>query len=776
MNNNSIENNQSFIKEDINVMEVLHLLKSNLKSIFLVIFIFMLLGASYLIVIRPTYHAFGTIIIEDENDTMSSLFGMGGLGKNLNFLDNEIEVLKSRSTTERAVTQLLNSKHVNDLYLFNTKESSDPFLRNLFRKILFLDFKNHQLNKIINNTVSDSLFNNFVFKLRESIVIENRKNTDMLVISCSSKDAAEATILVNTIIDVYQKRDQEWASGEMRYLKQFLTDQLYLKEIELDKIEQELKVFQQEEHIYGLDNNSNLLLEQLTTVESDYYNTEAKKNILQQRKKYFETQLSKDEKEFTNRVTNTLDVQLYSIRQELSNLEAEYISTKAREGSDHPAVIKLSKKIKSLKEILNKETKKYVNQGIAVANPIQYRQSLMDSVISIDAFMSGYNSKLIELKNLIVKYEKDLSSLPEKYLQFAKYERDKVILNETYVLMKQKLEEAKINEASQLGKIRVVDSAISRFDKSIPNKLYTMLIALFSGIFFGVLFVFLKEFLDSTIKSIEEIERRGLSILTIIPSINNFDERKKKKKGYRINLKLSADEKIERRLLTHEDPKSPISEAYRTLRTSLMFNEDSKGKIILVSSSGPGEGKTTTVANLAITFANMGKRTLLIDADLRKPVIHKMFKSNIGKGLTNYLTKSDTKISDIYYDSDVENLKIISAGIVPPNPSELLGSDNMDKFIRETKSEFDIILFDTPPMIAVTDAFIIDKFVDKTLLVIRASVTQKGALERTLVNIDNMSSSIDGVIFNGVNESNTYGGGYYYNYYQYYYGNQEKEE
>ena len=297
------------------------------------------------------------------------------------------------------------------------------------------------------------------------------------------------------------------------------------------------------------------------------------------------------------------------------------------------------------------------------------------------------------------------------------------------------------------------------------------------GFGFGVGFILLGEFLDSTIKSIEEIERRGLAILAIIPAIGTADNnRKKKKKGYKINLKLSSPEKMERRLLTHEDPKSPISEAYRSLRTSLMYENTNKenAKLILVSSPGPGEGKTTTVANLAITYANMGKKTLLVDSDLRKPVLHKMFKNTTNKGLTNFLSGSETDIQKLLFDSGVENLNIITSGIVPPNPSELLASNNMANFIDKIKKEFDIVLFDTPPLIAVTDAFVITKYIDKFLLVVRAAVTQKGALERSLVNMTNMSHSIDGVIFNGVNESNTYGGGYYYNYYQNYYGSDEK--
>ncbi len=762
--------NQNFEKKEVSFNELFFVIRSNVKYIYISLFTFLLASFLYLFSVNYIYSSSSTIIIETQNSGMSSIFD-AGLGSDINHLENEIEILKSRTTAERTIEALLNSKHKNNLHLFNTRRFDNSLLKQTLRNVFFLDWGYEVLS--LDSEINDSLKNIFTKNLQTNLQVASLRNTDVLKVSYSSYNPNEAAIVINTLIDVYQKRDQEWASGEMRYLKQFLSQQLRVKEEELNQIEQNLKEFQEREHIYGLDNNSNLLLNQLTSVESNYYNTEAKRNILNERKKYFEKQLNKDEKEFARSVTNTLDAQLYSIRLELSSLEADYISTKSREGNDHPAVLELERKIKNLKTVLNKETKKFVKQGIAVANPIQYRQAIMDSVINLDVLMSAYNSKLLELEKLVFKYEKQLSSLPEKYLEFSRFQRDKVILDETYSLMKQKLEETKINEASQLGKIRIVDPAQPNTKATSPNKKVVLLVCIMFGILLGVGFILLSEFLDSTIKSIEEIERRGLPILAIIPSIEKLDkEKKKRKKGYKINLKLSNTDKIERRLLTHEDPKSPISEAYRSLRTSLVYNTSEKDcKIILVSSSGPGEGKTTTVANLAITYANMGKKTLLIDADLRKPVIHKMFNNESNIGFTNFLFGDESKLSNIYYQSDVQNLSIIKSGSIPPNPSELLSSKEMDHFIEKVKKEFDIVIFDTPPMIAVTDAFIINKYVDKALLVIRASVTQKGALERTLINMSNMSKNIDGVIFNGVNENNTYGGGYYYNYYQDYYGN-----
>lgn len=759
--------------QDISLKELFFILKSNLKSILLSISICLFIGSIYLLSVNQIYNSSSKILIDSSSSGMSTIFD-AGLGSDINYLENEIEILKSRSTAERVITSLLKSEYKDSLHLFNTRKFNNSFIKQTLRNALFLDWNNTYIVDI-DKEINDDSFNNFVESLQKNISISNLRNTDVLKVSYSSNNAEEAALIANSIIDVYQKRDQEWANGEMRYLKQFLSEQLKVKENELNKIEQDLKEFQEKEHIYGLDDNSNLLLNQLTSLESDYYNTEAKKNILLERKKYFSNQLNENEKVFTSRVTNTLDAQLYSIRQELSSLQADYISTKSREGESHPAVIDLDKKINSLKEILNKKTKSYIKQGISVANPIEYRQALMDSVINIDIYISGYTSKLQEMKNLVNKYEKNLSLLPEKYLQFSRFQRDKVILDETYTLMKQKLEESKINEASQLGKIRIVDLAKPDLKPVSPSKKLVLILSFIFGILLGLGFIFAKEFLDSTIKSIEELERRGLSILAIIPSIGVIsDKRKNKKKGYKIGNKSLN---IERRLLTHEDPKSPISEAYRTLRTSLTYVDNSDCKIFLVSSPGPGEGKTTTVANLAITYANMGKKTLLIDADLRKPVLHKMFKrdealTNIG--LSNILTDNQKNIDDIFYGSGIDNLSIISSGAIPPNPSELLSSENMNLFLEKIKSKFDIILFDTPPLIAVTDAFIVAKHIDKFLLVVRASVTQKGALERSLTNMSNMDQQIHGAIFNGVDDSSTYGGGYYYNYYQNYYGDDSK--
>ena len=764
--------------KEISFREVFHIFSIHKFTLIGSILFSIFVCYAYLIIVNPIYTSTGSILIEDSNSTMTSLFDMG-IGSNANFLENEKEILKSRTTAERTIKSLLDSNEKNNMFIFGTRKYAGKQiedygffpgkgLKGLLRGILLLD--SNEKVKDISKIMNDSLFNEIVDNLRENLVINNLRNTDVITVSYSNYDPNEASLIVNTVMSEYIKRDQEWASGEMSHLKEFLDEQLEFKKTELDAIEKELQIFQEEEHIYGLDDNSDLLLNQLTEVESKYHSHLATKNILIERRKWYSNQLSVNEREYAQNTTNTINLQLADMREELAKLETELLLS--NKDDDHPVKVNLKFNIDNLKKIINNNTRVQIEQGISKENPFQKSQALLDSVFSIDASIELFSSKLVETEKLVKKYELELSSLPSKYLKFSKLQRDKIILDETYGLMKQKYEEARITGASQLGKVRIIDSSVPVLDESFPNKKMLLVTSIFIGLMFGILIVVIYEYTNSTIKSIEELERKGLNVLSIVPAIgDDANKRITKKRGYKFNLKLNKSEQIERRLLTHEDPKSPISESYRSLRTSLMFNyEDKKSKFILVSSSGPGEGKTTTVANLAITYANMGRKTLLIDADLRKPVIHKMFNLDKKIGLTSYLSGSIKVADEIISKTEVDNFYVAPSGIVPPNPSEILMSDKMTEFVKYVSQNYDIILFDSPPLIAVTDALILKKYSDQFIMVVRASRTEKGALDRVLVNLNNVEEEIDGVVFNGVDESNSYGGAYYYNYYQYYYG------
>lgn len=217
-------------------------------------------------------------------------------------------------------------------------------------------------------------------------------------------------------------------------------------------------------------------------------------------------------------------------------------------------------------------------------------------------------------------------------------------------------------------------------------------------------------------------------------------------------------------LITLVDPSSPISEQYRTIRTNIQFasSADNLIKTLVVTSSGPGEGKSTSAANLAVVFAKSGQRVLLVDANMRKPTVYKTFNLSNGSGLSTLLS-ANRAIGEVVQPTSVENLSILTSGPKPPNPSELLGSARMDQVLSELKSAYDVVILDMPPVVAVTDAQILASKADGTLMVIRESVSRKESLVKAKDLLEMVGARVLGVIYNGA--QHTKDSGYYYYYY-----------
>ena len=216
-------------------------------------------------------------------------------------------------------------------------------------------------------------------------------------------------------------------------------------------------------------------------------------------------------------------------------------------------------------------------------------------------------------------------------------------------------------------------------------------------------------------------------------------------------------------IISYNDPKSVISEQYRAIRTNIEYsNVDQNTKTILVTSSDKNEGKTTTVANLAVSFANLNKKVLLIDCDLRNASIHKMFKINNIYGLTDILAK-DRAVDKCIQKTELENLYVLTAGAIPPNPAEILSSEKMKNLIEDLKNIYDYIFIDTPPIGLVTDAGVLSSFTDGVVLVVKSESVEKKYLEETKKKLDAVDARILGAILNSYKSEQKD-----YNYYSYY--------
>jgi capsular exopolysaccharide synthesis family protein len=746
----------------ISPKDLYFILLRNIKVILWSIVIMVLLSVIYTLSRPPIFSASAVIMIEEPSKGMN-VFDMG-FGDDRNQLNNEIEILKSRSMAEAVVNELWKSPTRNRLHLFGTKRYEPRGARKIVRRVLSLSIKPEKDLPVFTGLIPDSSYYKFVAALRSKLHVTNQKNTNALNISMTSIDPEEAALLANTLINKYQAIDMELHAGEIINLRGFLEEQAAKVLHELNKAEEVLRDFQTSEKIYGLDKNGTLILEELTAVETEYFRLVAEENIAKERKIYFQNQLTKDEKSLTANLLNSINTRVFALRSEIATTEADVVRNSSLYGENHEMVRSGRGKIEKLKQQLSSQTTDLISKGLAVSDPLLYRQTMIDKLLEFEGEIAALEYRVKEYKNLVDQYNSQLSGLPTKSLTYARLERDRTVLAETYILMRQKLEEAKISQASQLGKVRILDTALPPLGRTKPNTEQNLLLGLLLGGGIGIGLAIFLEYMDNTVKTVEDIEKKHLTVLGIIPALDV--DRSDKKKMMTSVPWLREVQTIQRRIITTEDPKSPISEAYRSLRTSILYSSPDKPiKSMIISSAGPGEGKTTTTTNLAITFANMGKKTLLIDADLRRPVLHHVFGVEQSPGLTDYLLGSIDNFDTLVKPTETKNLFICTSGISPPNPSELLGSKYMSELIGLLESNWDIILLDTPPLVAVTDATIISREIDAMILVVHSGKTDKHSFERTIKSLRIIDVPLLGVVLNAVTSMNSYGT------YSYYYQN-----
>jgi len=303
-----------------------------------------------------------------------------------------------------------------------------------------------------------------------------------------------------------------------------------------------------------------------------------------------------------------------------------------------------------------------------------------------------------------------------------------------------------------------------------PNKMLNLALGLMAGLILGVGLAFFVEHLDSSVKTPDDIDRYiKLPSLGVIPSMASLlpsSRRRQLAATAGGNGKGVSDlQKVE--LITYHDTKSLISEAYRNLRTSVLLSSGSgrPPKTLLVTSSQAGEGKTTTAVNIAITLSQTGEKVILLDCDMRNPRVHKVIGLENAQGMSTFLS-GNSDLSSLIQQSDIPNLFAVSAGRVPPNPAELLGSQRMKQGLALLDEYFDHIVIDTPPVLSVTDARILSTLVDGVVLVIKGSETPKEAVQRTKRLLLEVHAHIIGTLLNNVNvRSADY---YYYSKYYYY--------
>ena len=766
--------NQNLNQEDeIDIKEIGRIIRSYGKPIAIIFFMIFILTIYFTLTSHPVWQATTTVMLKESGANPSSFVFDFGMNTSQQRMQNEIEVLKSFNLHQLVVNSLIADGSAKELALFGTR-----YIRVRYRlQDVFMDWiGKDDAPEVAPGDLDYSNRIQIVDQLRSATGISTVRDTDVLKISVNSSDSSDAVFLANKISDIYQNLDLAGGRGEYHFVLTFLDSQITKYERRLAVVEDELQRFQSEYQIYSLDGSAELLLKDLTTYEGIYYTNIAELEVAQERVLYLKSQLSESEKALMEEITNTNNPMIVALRGKIAELEAQKVQQMVDEGWDEEALQArdFNRRIAEMKSKLTNITETLILSGWSEEDPFAASQEIFNKIVEQEVEVHSAGSRAEEYKKLTDQMSERLKDLPMLTLQYARLERDLKLNEKLYLTMKQKYEESRITEAGQRGKVRILDHAIVA-EIIKPNKRMNLIFGVFLGLGLGVGYAFVREYFDNTVKAVEHLERKGLTILGIIPDMQGTATKESLKRSVTPS-KGGTD--FRRRLITYEDPKSPISESYRSLRTNVNYasSADKKIKSLLISSSQPGEGKSTTTANLAIAFAQLRRRTLLVDADLRKPVQHNVFGHPHGPGLSEYLIGEVDDLKSIIHSTKVENLSILTAGGLPPNPSELLGSDEMSKLVDYLETEWDIVLFDSPPIVAVTDASMISGEIDAIALVVKAGQTERSAVDRAMDTIRNVKAPLIGVILNGASQASLGGKyAYYYSYYNYYYHSEDKK-
>ena len=757
--------------QEFSIKEYIFIIRLHIKKIIFFTLLGFIFGFYNNLITPPLYLASSSVLIK-EQPGVGMVMDMTGTHKQ-DKISNAMQMIKSRAIAKETV-KIIWARYKNNLELFG----SYPFyprgrrIRQFMKNIITFGKSKNNLEKRISyeEPYSDDIGNRFGSIIESRIKVNHLKNTDIIKISYGSVWPEEAKLIVNTLTKVYKDFEKKIGAEEAINAVGFLEKLVEEQEKKLNNAEENLTNYQNKEQIYGENEKSNAISSQILELENQILNLNSSINIGREKIKLYKSKLSKEEKLITEKVKNTLNMQVQALRSSISMKESELIVNSAQYGSNHNAVIELNIQIKTLKEKLDKKIVELVSKGIDIDDPLVTRQNLISEILLIDSEEKLFKIKINEFQNLIKILKDKLEMLPPKLLEYSRLERNTKVILQNYTIFREKLENARITVASQVGQAQILDLASVPKNNINDNK-RNILMGLLFGIAAGFGLAFGLEFLDSSVKTIYDIEKHNLSVLGVIPSMNESDVRTPNFFDTFLFKNLSENNTAGRQLITLDNPKSPISEAYRSLRTSLLYNNpDNQIKSLLISSAGPGDGKTTTVANLAITLANMGKKTILIDTDLRRPVVNKVFKCRKSPGITEFLNGHIEDFNKIVVESKIKNLFIVPSGIVPPNPSELLGSNKLIRLIKKLESEWDMVLFDSPPLVAVTDATMVSKEIDQIIIVVKVGKTEKKAFEHTINALKNINAPLGGIVLNAVSEKDNYGGYYYYYQYYHYYG------
>jgi capsular exopolysaccharide synthesis family protein len=564
-------------------------------------------------------------------------------------------------------------------------------------------------------------------------------NSRLVEVRFEATDPKLAAQVVNAHLENYIESNFRSRYEATLQASNWLSGQLDELKIKVEKSEDARLVYERENQIWTIDEKQNITTQKLADLNTEL--TQAQSDRIRKESLYQSARLGN--LDAIPAVRDSLVIQ--DLLRRFADLSAQYSEALNRFGPKYPQVVRLETQMKELDELIKREKQNIVSRIESEYRSAQRREALLAQALE--------------------KQKVEANQIAEKLVQYNVLKREAESNKQLYEGLLQKLKEAGISAGLRSSNIRIVDPAMIPSSPVRPQRARNIMLAFFIGLVGGIGLAFLREYLDNTIKTPEDIERlTRLPSLAIVPAFTAVDGRSRRTRLLPSGSQRAAGATPRVELIAHEQPQSLIAESFRALRTSLLLSQaEHPPQVILVASPLPREGKTTAALNLAVTLAQLGDRTVLVDADLRKPTIHRALGLSDGKysGLSTYLAGASSLELVTVPHPVIGNLSIIPTGPIPPNPAELLSSQRLQQAIATLRANHRFVVIDSPPILAATDAVILSVVCDGVLIVVRSGETPKEALLRVRDLLATVKCRLLGVLLNAVDISAP---DYYYSY------------
>ncbi len=570
-------------------------------------------------------------------------------------------------------------------------------------------------------------------ELREKMRLIMHSETTLFVIRVEDSDPNIAALIANTIAEVYMENNLERGQSASKQALQWLDKELKRYRQEKVNADERVHEYKFENDLVGIEEQHNSVLDQMRLVHDLQNQTQSELVTLTVERNRFKKSLNSGLWRVlaTQEMTKSTTLQSYldkeaELQKQLNNMLVYYLPS-------HPEVQELNSEIEGLHVLVQEELKSTLSQKETTLLQLKEKKAALDVELErIKNEIKDIDRKLIELEFLT-----------------AEATRNETIFKD----LDSRLSQVDLSQFMSANNIRFVDRAEPDFEPVSPNLAQNILLSIILGFLGGAILAFLLEFLDNSIKLTEDLEQMlGMSLLGVVPVIDPEDL-------------ASISSNRERAIYSYTRQRSAVAESLRSIRTNIKFRTGNKEQLVLlVTSAVPKEGKSFTSSNLSAVMALSGQKVLLIDADLRRPSVHRLFDLPDDFGTVDLLTGEST-IAELVQPSHVPNLDIIVAGPPPDNPNELLGNGIL-RNIKELASEYDVIVIDSPPATAVSDPMVLSPLVDGVVLVVEANETRRPVVQQAINRLKNVNANILGGVVNKFDSTRS-GYGYYYYYADY---------